>query len=253
MSSLPPSDCCATGFKHNGSPQGKTVKLAGKWDAYIATPAPGQQRNDTALLYLPDVLGIWINSKLMADEFASNGYLCVIPDLFHGDAIKINDFEKTDVKKWIEQGTDGSQPHTPDTINPIVSDAIQSLKKEYSAKKIGVLGYCFGAKFAVGHFKNDIDACFLAHPSFVSDEELAAIQGPLSIAAADTDPIFPDELRHKSENILRGTGQPWQICLYSGVAHGFAVRGDLSKRAERFAKAQAFQQAIVWFNEHLGQ
>lgn len=122
------------------------VRLAGKWDAYIATPTAGQQRKDTALLYLPDVLGIWINSKLMADEFARNGYLCLIPDLFHGDAIKINDFEKTNVKQWIEQGTDGSQPHTPDTINPVVSDAIKSLKMEYSAKKIGVLGYCFGAK-----------------------------------------------------------------------------------------------------------
>lgn len=86
---------------------------------------------------------------------------------------------------------------------------------------------------------------YLAHPSFVTEEELAAITGPLSIAAADVDPIFPDENRHKSEAILRKSGQPFQIYLYSNVSHGFSVRGDLSKRDERFAKDQAFRQAVA--------
>lgn len=101
------------------------------------------------------------------------------------------------------------------------------------------------------HFANGVDVGYLAHPSFVSDEELASITGPLSIAAADVDPIFPEENRHESERILRKVGQPFQIYLYSGVEHGFAVRGDLAVREKRFAKEQAFRQAVVWFNEYL--
>lgn len=65
-----------------------------------------------------------------------------------------------------------------------------------------------------------IDAGFTAHPSFVDAEELRNIKGPLSIAAAETDAIFPPEKRHESEAILKETGLPYQLSLYSGVSHG---------------------------------
>lgn len=101
------------------------------------------------------------------------------------------------------------------------------------------------------HYKSGIDAGFVAHPTNVEEDELAAITGPLSIAAAQTDPIFPTEKRHKSEEILIKTGQPFQINLYSGVSHGFAVRCDTSVKIEKFSKEQAFFQAVTWFGEHL--
>lgn len=92
---------------------------------------------------------------------------------------------------------------------------------------------------------------FLAHPSFVTDEELGAIKGPLSIAAAEEDHIFPVEDRHRSEAILSKTGKPFQIFLYSGVAHGFAVRGDMEDKNQRLNKEQALEQAVSWFDRHL--
>lgn len=91
----------------------------------------------------------------------------------------------------------------------------------------------------------------MAHPSFVSDDELASITGPLSISAAETDAIFPADLRHKSEVILQKTGHPYQINLFSGVDHGFAVRGSEDSKVEKFAKEQAFLQAVIWFDQWL--
>jgi dienelactone hydrolase len=91
----------------------------------------------------------------------------------------------------------------------------------------------------------------MAHPSFVDEDELRGFQGPLSIAAAETDTIFPSEKRHRSEEILKEGGQPYQINLYSGVVHGFAVRGDINKKVEKFAKEQAFYQAVQWFDNYL--
>ena len=64
----------------------------------------------------------------------------------------------------------------------------------------------------------------------------------------ETDSIFPAEKRHESEEILKKTGQPYQINLYSGVEHGFAVRADLSKKETKFGKEQAFFQAVTWFD-----
>jgi len=88
-------------------------------------------------------------------------------------------------------------------------------------------------------------------PSFVDEAELRAIEGPLSIAAAETDEIFPTEKRHQSETILAETKQPYQINLYSGVVHGFSVRGDPSVKHEKFAREKAFLQAVQWFDEYL--
>lgn len=65
---------------------------------------------------------------------------------------------------------------------------------------------------------------------------------------AEIDSIFTRELRHSSEDILSKTGQPYQLNVFSGVEHGFAIRADLSKPQNKFAKEQAFLQALAWFN-----
>lgn len=110
---------------------------------------------------------------------------------------------------------------------------------------------CYAPQYVVRHYKDGIDVGYVAHPSFIDEDELAAITGPLSISAAETDTIFPTDNRYKSEEILKKTGHPYQINLFSGVEHGFAVRGDPKVRVQRFAKEQAFLQAVAWFDEFL--
>lgn len=252
MASNPPGACCVIGVKHEGTPTGSMIKI-GKIDAYVAEPEASKAQSGAAVLYLADVFGIWPNSKLVADQYAANGYLCVVPDLFNGDQLPPDGLSsgKIDVMKWFQEGSDGKNPHTPEAVDPIVAETLKWLKSEKGVSKIGASGYCFGAKYVARHIKNGINAGFFAHPSFVSEDELKAFNAPLSIAAAETDSIFTVELRQKSEEILKAKGDPYQINLYSQVEHGFAVRGDISNKVARFAKEQAFIQAITWFNTWL--
>ena len=69
----------------------------------------------------------------------------------------------------------------------------------------------------------------------------------------EVDEVFPAKNRHESEEILGHLEPkvPYQISLYSEVRHGFAVRGDLSIKSQRFAKEAAFHQAVIWFDEYL--
>jgi dienelactone hydrolase len=120
-----------------------------------------------------------------------------------------------------------------------------------------------------------IDVAYVAHPSFVDKAELEKINGPLSISAAgkvtlwafeiskvqngeetnalaETDKIFTSEKRHETEAILKEIGQPYQINLFSNVEHGFAVRGDVSIKAKKFAKEQAFYQVLRVYPVHGG-
>ncbi|KAG4429180.1 hypothetical protein IFR05_015334 [Cadophora sp. M221] len=251
MASNPPSTCCTVGVKHEGNPIGTSTKI-GAIEAYIAEPSGKHIHKDTAILFLPDVIGIWQNSQLMADQYAANGYYTLIPDLFNSDSLSLNRPDGFDLMSWLTKGSDGKNPHTFKAVDPIVEKSIKYLQ-EKGYKKIGAVGYCFGAKYVARFMASGkgISVGFVAHPSFVEENELRAIQGPFSIAAAETDSIFPTEKRHRSEEILLETKQPYQINLYSGVVHGFSVRCDLSKKIEKYAKEQAFLQAVTWFDEHL--
>ncbi|KAK7754492.1 hypothetical protein SLS62_003512 [Diatrype stigma] len=236
-----------------GTPVGTSIKV-GKHDAYLSTPGADATANhgtEKAVLILPDVIGIWQNSQLIADQFAANGYTTLIIDLFNGDPIPLNRPEGFDLWKWLANGSTGDNPHTAEAVDPIVEEAIKFLRQEKGVKKLGAVGYCFGAKYVARHYKDGIDAGYFAHPSFVEEDELAGFKAPLSISAAESDTIFTVEKRHKSEEILAKKGDPYQIYLYGQTEHGFAVRSDLSIAAQRYAKEQAFLQAVTWFDSWL--
>ncbi|KAF3389682.1 hypothetical protein DPV78_011665 [Talaromyces pinophilus] len=251
MASNPPGQCCVANFQHDGVPRGQLGKID-EISTYFAYPDAGTDTSsDTAIIFITDILGIYINAKLQADLFAQTLKCTVVmPDLFNGDAIAADAWAKgsVDLKPWLEK-------HTVDTVDPVIERTIKYLQEEKQIKKIGAVGYCFGGKYVVrflaeGH-DSAVKAGYIAHPSFVTEDELAAIQKPLAISASEIDGIFTRDLRHKSEDILSNTGQPYQINLFSGVSHGFAVKGELSTRHEDWSKEQAFAQAVAWLKEYL--
>lgn len=176
-----------------------------------------------------------------------------MPDLFEGDPIPLNRPEGFDIMKWMQTSGPEGKGHTPSQVDPIVSEVIKEMRSNLGVKKLGSVGYCFGAKY-VARFMAEgkgIDVGAMAHPSFVDAAEVKALTGPLTIAAAETDQIFPAEKRRETEDILKDMTIPYQMSLYSDVVHGFAVRSDMSKPREKYAKEAAFLQFVQWFDEYV--
>jgi len=242
MASTSLGPCCFTGFRHESTAAGETRSI-GDVRTYFAYPEGGKTPGK-AVVVLSDVFGIFINSQLLADDFAANGYLAVLPDLFDGDQMDPGDFDagKVDISAWLPR-------HGSDVVDAKVDAVIKHLREDLGVTKIAGAGYCFGGKY-VARFLRDgrLDTGYAAHPSLLSDGELAAIEKPFFISAAENDYMFTADLRHKAEGILARTGQPWQLNLFGGVSHGYAIRADLSVRQNKFAKEQAFVQALAWFD-----
>jgi dienelactone hydrolase len=59
------------------------------------------------------------------------------------------------------------------------------------------------------------------------------------------------EKRHETEAILAKHTVPYQMVLYGDTEHGFAVKGHMSTAKARWAKEQAFNQAVAWFEEYV--
>ena len=171
-----------------------------------------------------------------------------MPDIWEGDNVPLN-WEPTStfpLGPWMGK-------HGPNKVEPIAEAAIKALREEYGVERVGGVGYCLGAKYVCRYLAEakGLDAGFIAHPSATSGDEVKGVKGGLSIAAAETDDLFPVAKRHETEEILKGMDVPYQISLYSDVDHGFALKADLEKPRTKFAAETAFAQAVTWFNEYV--
>ncbi|AJO95673.1 BBF_HP2_G0000260.mRNA.1.CDS.1 [Saccharomyces cerevisiae] len=241
MASNQPGKCCFEGVCHDGTPKGRREEIFGLHTYAAGSTSPKEK----VIVILTDVYGNKFNNVLLtADKFASAGYMVFVPDILFGDAISSD--KPIDRDAWFQR-------HSPEVTKKIVDGFMKLLKLEYDPKFIGVVGYCFGAKFAVQHISGDgglANAAAIAHPSFVSIEEIEAIDSkkPILISAAEEDHIFPANLRHLTEEKLKDNHATYQLDLFSGVAHGFAARGDISIPAVKYAKEKVLLDQIYWFN-----
>jgi dienelactone hydrolase len=88
-----------------------------------------------------DIFGIYPNAQLLADEFANNGYLTIIPDIFQGDVINVNDMVtgKANLPAWLPN-------HQPAHVEPPIVSTLKYIRETLGVKKVGAVGYCFGGK-----------------------------------------------------------------------------------------------------------
>lgn len=240
MASNPPSSCCARGFYHEGTVKG-SIK-----DAYgVPTYITGKESNEKVIVILTDVFGFkLVNTQLIADQLGDVGYRVYIPDILFGDWIEKMD-GSLDIKAWFAK-------HNPEKTRSIVDSFLGQFRKENPKSFVGVIGHCFGAKYAIQQISANglADAAAIAHPSFVTIEEVEAVSKdkPLLISAAETDSQFTPELRNLTADRLAKIGVRYQIDLFGGVAHGYAVRGDLSNASVKYAKEKTLFDQIYWFD-----
>lgn len=206
----------------------------------------------------------------LSDSFARAGYISVAPDLFNGSPapndINIPGFNTT---AFLAQ-------HGPNVTDPIIANSIKYLREELGVSKVAVTGYCFGGRysFRVLAEGKGADVGFAAHPSLLTDEEITAITGPASVAAAgtssisaplrpsgalvgffvtdisavETDNLMTPARRAEVEALLSETGQPFSLAVYGGTSHGFGVRANISDPRQKFGKEEAFFQAVRFFD-----
>lgn len=144
--------------------------------------------------------------------------------------------------------------HGPEQTDPIVAAGISYIRS-LGITRIGATGYCFGGRYAFRAGSNltsipagqGAKAVFAAHPSMLSDEEISAVQGPASVAAAETDAMMPASRRTEITNLLQNSGKEYSFAVYGGTQHGFGVRANLTDTRQKFAKEEAFLQAVRWF------
>ncbi|KAL3959323.1 short-chain dehydrogenase reductase sdr [Purpureocillium lilacinum] len=249
----PSGACCLEGTIHQGVSRGKWETIADV-ETYIATPPAGKE-NGNVLLYFPDVWGMFPNGLLVMDAFADAGYLVLGLDYFRGDPVwkhRKNRHDKTnpnfDYEAWKRKHTAFADEAVPKWVKA-VSDRYNG-----DGVKFACVGYCFGAPYVCSELAKDtVSVGAFAHPAFLKEHHFENIKKPLFLSCSETDHTFDVPSRRRALDILEKGGKTYHYQLFSGVSHGFALRGDPSDPYQRWVKEQSLAGIVNWFDYWLAQ
>nr|ASN74467.1 dienelactone hydrolase [Glaciozyma antarctica] len=248
MSAPTLGSCCIRGVSHEGTPKGTVTSFNGT-PTYVTLPS-GDYDKTKALLFCPDVFGLELqNAKLLADDFAANGYATYLPDYLAGDALHkdaLND-GTFDLMGWLGK-------HPQSVTRPYLDALIAGLK-EQGVKEFAATGYCYGGRYvfdlALDHI---IKVAIVSHPSLLSvPEDLEKLKSvgtiPFLWNTCETDFAFGPEKQEIADKVF-ADDKNYKRTFAPGCDHGFAVRGDLSVPAIKAGKEVAFEESVKWLQKH---
>ncbi|KAK7438625.1 hypothetical protein VKT23_017958 [Stygiomarasmius scandens] len=262
---------CISGVTHEGTPTGifhkwleSLVQIltghAGKWEiiggvnCYVATPVIDYSK-EKVILYLADGFGPQlVNNRLLADDFAKNGFKTIIPDYFNGDPLPINVLaqgSKFSISDWMTK-------HGRDQVRSPVDKVIAALKQD-GATRFGGTGYCLGARYIFDlAFENVIQVSAISHPTFLEvpvdlEKYVSHSKAPLLINSCQFDEWFPPSAGIKADELFGGGefAPGYRREYFEGCTHGFAVRGNLSNPKVKAGKEGSFKSTVEWMMKYL--
>jgi len=194
----------------------------GSFKAYMTVPESG---SGPGLVLLQEIFGINPYMKSMADHFAEEGYVVLVPDLFWR-------MEPGIVLGYTEEDFGKAfgfyQQFDVDTgVNDIAATIAALRARTEQVGKVGTLGYCLGGKLAyLSATRTDVDCAVGYYPVGVEADlgEAANITCPMVMHFAEEDNFVPAEAREQIFEAFKD--QPAiELYTYPGVDHAFGTPG----------------------------
>src|SRR5512138_493896 len=171
-------------FKSNG----------GLASGYLATPA---QTPAPGVLLIQEWWGLDPSIKQTADKLASNGFVVLAPDLYHGQVAGHDEMDKA---------SHLMQSLPPDRAARDMSGAVDFLRthKAVTSTGIGVVGFCMGGMLAFIIAANRPDAVkavvpFYGFPQGPSEPDWSKLSAKIQGHMAENDSFFSPQAAHALE------------------------------------------------------
>ena len=210
-----------------------------KFDAYIAQPT-GEPK--AGIVVLQEIFGVTAHIRGVADTFARAGYLTIAPALF--DRAQ-RDVELAPSPETGKQGMQIAQRIPLDQTLADIDAAIQYLR-EHGARKVGVVGYCWGGMLAwVSNTRLHPDATVSYYPGGIQHYIHERFTCPAIFHFGLEDKHIPqtvvDEVRHEYPG--------FSVFTYEGAGHAF--NNDDRPSYNPTAAKLALQRTLAHFDEYL--
>ena len=213
----------------------------GTTSGYLAIPEKG---TGPGVVVIQEWWGLVDHIKEVCDRFASEGYVALAPDLYHGEKTKSPDEAgKLMMALRIDQAEKD------------LRGAVQYLRNQSAttANKVGIIGFCMGGALSLyAASKNpDVGACVVfygIHPNVKPD--LPNLQAPVLGIYAENDQFTPPEVVHELEKQLRALGKSAEMHIYPGTDHAF-FNDHRPEVYNAKAAEDSWQKVMKFFARHL--
>lgn len=190
-----------------------TEVVSGSLMGYYAEPkAPGDY---PGVVMIHEWWGLNENIEYMARLLANSGYRVLAIDLYDGVVA-------TTPEKARELA--GAVRSDPATANAKMKLALEYLKTQKSATKLGTLGWCFGGQQSLNvSLETPVDATVIYYGNLSEDTtKIANLSGPVLGIFGDKDTSIPlDKIKLFQKN-LQDLGKENSFYIYPGLGHAFA-------------------------------
>jgi len=213
---------------------------------YLAIPDGGR---GPGVIVLQEWWGLVPQIKGVCDRLASEGFVALAPDLYHGEMA-----EHTEMDRAGELMT--SLP--PDRAARDMSAAVDHLLSldTTTGDAVGVTGFCMGGMLTLLIAAQEGDRVAAAAPFYgapLGDSApdwsglTAAVEGHL----AENDDFFPPEAINALGAELREAGRDVVFHVYEGTGHGFANEENPLGTWDEAAAAMAWARTVAFLGAHL--
>ena len=116
--------------------------------------------------------------RLYADQLAAEGFLVLLPDIFHGDALS-EGFDKSQFSEWMQKHPQDMQVNQLDRL-------LTDMHQQYKPKSVSCIGFCWGGRHACMLANSDrVSSAVVVHGSFITKEVVEAVKQPILFLFAD--------------------------------------------------------------------
>ncbi len=195
----------------------------GSFSGYLALPESG---SGPGLVLAQEIFGVNHVMKALADKYAEEGYVVLVPDLFW--RIKPNivlGYSEADWKKAFEC-------YQKFEVDPGIEDiqaSITALRNHKTCTgKVGVVGFCLGGLLAyLSAIRTDVDAAVCYYGVGIEGhlDEAKNITCPTVLHFAEKDQFVPRKAFNKISKELKAF-ENIEVFDYPGVDHAFAREGE---------------------------
>ena len=218
----------------------------GQIPAYVARPA-GAAR--AAIIVVPEIFGVNAGIRRKCDDWAGQGYLALVPDIFWRFAPGVE--LDPDVPEQLQEAFGYFQQYDADAGVKDIEAAIHHLRRSEGCAKVGLVGFCLGGRLAyMAATRTDISASVGYYGVMIDQmlNESHAIAHPLMLHIPTADHFVGPDAQAAIHAGL--DGHP-KVALhdYAGLDHGFAA--ETGDRRDDAGAALADQRTREFFAQHL--
>ena len=213
----------------------------GTTGGYLSEPEKGA---GPGVVVIQEWWGLVDHIKDVCDRFASDGFVALAPDLYHGKSTKSPDEAG---KLMMAMRIDEAERDLSAAV-----DYLSTLDSTTS-EKVGVVGFCMGGALALytatKNSKVGASVVFYGgHPKVKPD--LPNLHAPVLGLYAEKDGFVTPELVRDLERQVKALGKQIEVKIYKGTDHAF-FNDTRPEVYNAEAAADAWQRTVEFLRKHL--